>query len=189
MKKISFIKLAIVLGVIGIDLVTKEIFYGTDYTIIPYVLGTRATGLNTGAAWSIFSNLTWLLILFSFVFVVGIAVFDFFSKFNNKIYSVGISFVLGGAIGNLIDRIFLNGVRDFIYFDFWQSYPTFNMADTFLIIGIILIAVYIIFLIPQKEKNEEVINKDDKELKAQEKKIEKEKSLSKQKGVADKDGK
>lgn len=189
MNKNSFIKLAIVLGVIGIDLVTKEIFYGTNYTIIPYVLGTRSTGLNTGAAWSIFSDLTWLLILFSCVFIVGIAVFDFFSKFNNKIYSVGISFVLGGAIGNLIDRILLNGVRDFIYFDFWQSYPTFNMADTFLIIGIILIAVYIVFLIPQKDKNNEIIKEDNKQVELDEEKTKEEKSLSKQKKVVDKDGK
>ena len=189
MRKISFIKLAIVLGVIGIDLVTKEIFYGTNYSIIPYVLGTRQTGLNTGAAWSVFSNLTWLLILFTCVFVVGIAIYDFFSKRENNIYSVGVCFVLGGAIGNLIDRIFLGGVRDFIYFDFWKSYPTFNMADTFLIIGIILIAVYIIFLMPNKEKKETTNEDSNKQSLNKEEKVESKETLSKQKKVVDKDGK
>ena len=151
MRKISFIKLAIVLGVICLDLITKEIFYATNYSIIPFVFGTRSVGLNTGAAWSILSEHTWLLIVFTIAFIIGIALFDFFVKFDNNVYSVGISFVIGGAIGNLIDRIFLGGVRDFIFFEFWNTYPTFNIADSFLVIGIILIAIYVVFFMKPKE--------------------------------------
>ena len=177
MKKIHFIKLAIVLGVICLDLITKEIFYATDYSIIPSIIGTRSVGLNTGAAWSILSEHTWLLIAFTIVFVIGIAVFDFFVKFNNRVYSVGISFVIGGAVGNLIDRIFLGGVRDFIFFEFWETYPTFNIADTFLIVGIILIAVYVVFFMKPKETCEnskgEAIE-ETKETKKEENKIQKE---------------
>lgn len=162
MKKFHFIKLAIVLGVICLDLITKEIFYATDYTIIPYVFGTRSVGLNTGAAWSVLSDHTWLLVAFTIVFIIGIAVFDFFSKFENNLYNVGISFVIGGAVGNLIDRIFLGGVRDFIFFEFWETYPTFNIADTFLIVGIILIAIYVVFFL--KPKEEKKVNQDTKEV-------------------------
>ena len=191
MKKINFIKLAIVLGVICLDLITKEIFYATNYSIIPYLFGTRSVGLNTGAAWSILSEHTWLLIVFTIIFIVAIALFDWFSKFDNKVYSVGVSFVIGGAIGNLIDRIFLGGVRDFIFFEFWETYPTFNIADTFLIIGIILIAVYVVFLMKPKEIAPTTIKdvaKEEKKEIATKQEVEKETKKKTNKAV-DKDGK
>ena len=59
---------------------------------------------------------------------------------NNKL-SFGISFLLGGIIGNLIDRIFRGYVIDFIDFKLW---PVFNIADIFVVIGIILVIWYFI---------------------------------------------
>ena len=195
MRKISFVKLAIVLGVICLDLITKEIFYATNYTIIPFVCGTRAVGLNTGAAWSILSEHTWLLIVFTMIFIVGIAIFDFFVKFDNNVYSVGISFVIGGAVGNLIDRIFLGGVRDFIFFEFWNTYPTFNIADSFLVIGIILIAIYVIFFMKPKEDekkedvNKDTVKKETENIKQKESKVDVKKATKETKKAVDGDDK
>ena len=68
---------------------------------------------------------------------------------------------MGGAVGNLIDRIFLGGVRDFIYFIFVPNFPTFNVADSFLLIGTILFAIYAIFIYkPQEKDKNESTNKN-----------------------------
>ena len=78
-------------------------------------------------------------------------------KIKTSIYTISISFIVGGAIGNLIDRIFLGGVRDFLYFEFYPSFPTFNVADSFLCIGIVLMLIYIFFFsskdFKEKERN------------------------------------
>lgn len=151
--KLNWLKITLVFVVIGLDLLTKEIFYGTDHTVLPYLIGIRSvSGLNTGGAFSMFSDKTWLLILTSVIFVVIIAIFDIITKIKSKVYSVAIGFIVGGAIGNFIDRIFLGGVRDFIFFDFWKSFPTFNVADSFLFVGTILLVIYIIFIYKPKGK-------------------------------------
>ena len=53
----------------------------------------------------------------------------------------------------------MGGVRDFIYFDFWQSFPTFNIADCFVFFGTVLMAVYAIFIYKPKEKGVKDNNK------------------------------
>lgn len=151
--KLNWLKITIVFVVIGLDLFTKEIFYGTDYIILHYLIGIRnVNGLNSGGAFSMFSDKTWLLILISIIFVAIIIIFDLISKIKSKVYSVSIGFIVGGAIGNFIDRIFLGGVRDFIFFDFWKNFPTFNIADSFLFVGTILLVIFIIFIYKPKEK-------------------------------------
>ena len=58
--------------------------------------------------------------------------------------------VLGGTLGNMIDRIFLGYVRDFICLEF-INFPVFNVADSCLVIGVILYCVYYVFLWDKKE--------------------------------------
>jgi len=70
-----------------------------------------------------------------------------------KFYSVGISLMIGGTIGNLIDRVFRGYVIDFLDFDiFGYSYPTFNVADMALVIGVIMFAIDILFLETRRNK-------------------------------------
>lgn len=150
--KFNWLKILLVFVVIGLDLLTKEIFYLTDYTILPYIIGTRTVdGLNTGGAFSMLSDQTWFLILISLIFIAIIVIFDLVSKIKSKIYDVAVGFIVGGAIGNLIDRLFLGGVRDFIYFDFWQIFPTFNVADSFLFVGTVFLVIYTIFIYKPKD--------------------------------------
>ena len=119
---------------------------------MPYIIGTRTVdGLNTGGAFSMLSDQTWFLILISLIFIAIIVIFDLVSKIKSKIYDVAVGFIVGGAIGNLIDRLFLGGVRDFIYFDFWQIFPTFNVADSFLFIGTVFLVIYTIFIYKPKD--------------------------------------
>ena len=152
--KLSIYKIIIVFFVIAADLITKEFLYLSDFTIIPGLIGIRSVmGLNTGGAFSMLSDKLWLLILATCIFIALICFYDLWAKDKNKLYSVAIAFIVGGAIGNFIDRIFLGGVRDFIFFGFWPSFPTFNVADSFLFIGTVLMVIYAIFI--YKPKNED----------------------------------
>lgn len=140
------LKLISIFAVIALDLFTKHIFYGVNQDFLPYIIGFRQADLNTGGAWSILSDKTWLLTVLTIVFIISVFIFDFCFKNKSKLYSISFAFIVGGAIGNLIDRLLLGGVRDFLFFEFAPNFPTFNVADSFLCIGMILLAYFIIFI-------------------------------------------
>ncbi|MBI2663691.1 signal peptidase II [Candidatus Woesearchaeota archaeon] len=94
---------------------------------------------NTGAAFGILKGYNLLLILISIVVLVIISYYLFVIKNNYAVYGLG--FILSGTIGNLIDRIFFGYVRDFIDFGFW---PAFNIADSFITIGGIILLYLLI---------------------------------------------
>lgn len=145
MKKWFIISVTII-SVLVIDLITKHFLFAIDYfNLIPNVISIASNGGNTGAAFGIFSDNTILLIVVSIIMIVVLFIFNYFEKERSVFYCIAFGFIVGGACGNLIDRIFLGYVRDFIYLDFWPSFPVFNFADSFLTIGAVLMAIYIIF--------------------------------------------
>ncbi len=129
-------------------------------TIIPHLINFHFT-YNTGAAWSIFSDQRVLLALLSLV-ASGFFLYlmkDFSLK-KEKVYSIALALITAGTIGNLIDRALRpKGVVDFLEFGFIE-FPVFNIADSFLTIGVILLAVYIIFI--SKDGNIPLFRKKDK---------------------------
>jgi len=153
--KSLIIKLSIIVAVLVIDLATKAIFDYKNITIIEGVISFEWQH-NTGAAWSILSEHTWLLTLISSLFIVGFSVFDFYFNNTSVFYSISYALCFAGALGNLIDRLFLGYVRDFIFLDFikFTTYPTFNVADMCLVVGVILFAICILFSKHEKQKNE-----------------------------------
>jgi signal peptidase II len=103
---------------------------------------------NTGAAWSILSGNQWLLAMISFS--VGIGFGYYYLKNYNKFsfYNhLGISLFLSGTWGNFIDRAFFSeGVIDFLSFRFGSYFfPTFNVADSALTVGVIILFVTSLF--------------------------------------------
>mgnify|MGYP002520201026 CR=1 FL=1 len=80
----------------------------------------------------------------------------FMSDFDTKLfYTIGVFLMIGGMIGNFIDRVFRfgQGVVDFLSFTFFGwDFAVFNMADTFLVIGVICIMIDILFFEPKREK-------------------------------------
>ena len=97
---------------------------------------------NTGAAFSIFSGNTFLVMIVSFIIIIGIILYISKNKPSNKMEKVAYSLILGGAIGNFIDRIIYGYVRDFIEIDiFGWDYPIFNLADVFVVVGVILLVI------------------------------------------------
>lgn len=97
---------------------------------------------NTGAAFSILTGKRILLILVSLI-VIGILIYYIKkTKIEKKINKIALSLVIGGSIGNLIDRILKGAVIDFLDFKiFGYNYPIFNLADTFIVIGVFLLLI------------------------------------------------
>lgn len=98
---------------------------------------------NNGAAWSILEGKMWFFYLITFVAVVVVS-YLLVKNYRKSVWlSVGLAFILGGAVGNFIDRIRLGYVVDMVQLDF-INFPIFNVADSFLTVGVICVFIYII---------------------------------------------
>ena len=132
MKKILFLAWLLVL----LDQVTKFLFQYKEYNLLSFFSIKYAE--NTGSAFSLFQGYNLIFILVSFL-ALGLIIYYF------RKYPLGLSFIIAGITGNLIDRIFFGYVRDFISVGFW---PIFNIADACNVIGVCILIFYMF-----KEKN------------------------------------
>ena len=99
---------------------------------------------NTGASWGILSGNKILLIIISIIILCVLIYFIKNFKKNTR-NIIAFSLLIGGILGNLIDRICYGYVIDYLDFNiFGYNYPVFNLADTFIVIGVILLIVAII---------------------------------------------
>ena len=140
----------LILLIIGLDQGSKKaakwfLALNQSVTVIPGVLSFTHIQ-NPGAAFGILKYQTPLLLLItiSLIFVVIL----FRNKLPNQAatFRYGLALGLGGAIGNLIDRIRIGKVIDFLDLDFWplQNWPIFNLADISILAGAALIFFYLI---------------------------------------------
>lgn len=100
---------------------------------------------NTGGAWSILDNYPFILTIIGFICIMGLNYY--LSKKNkfNKLEVIYYGLILGGMIGNFIDRVVYDGVIDFIGFKFGSyQFPIFNIADITIVVGVILVLFEII---------------------------------------------
>jgi signal peptidase II len=138
---------------LAIDLITKALVTESS-GFIPGLIGIDPIR-NYGAAFGIFQDGRVFFIIVTFVILAaGIFFYVRFKKGkDSKLFNIGCAFILGGALGNLYDRLFLGFVRDFIRFEFLNfiNFPICNFADVFLNVGIVLLAVYFIFMYKGKE--------------------------------------
>lgn len=99
---------------------------------------------NTGGAWSIFSDYSYLFIIASIVAIALLIKFMFGFK-NNIHNNIAFASLFGGIFSNLADRLFLGYVRDFLDFKiFGYDYPIFNIADIAIVAGVILLIIAVI---------------------------------------------
>ena len=105
---------------------------------------------NTGAAWSILEDKRILLLIIT-VFVLFL-INKSMNKANlSKLENFTYGMIIGGIVGNLFDRVFYGSVIDFLDFKiFGYNYPVFNLADSFIVIGIIIL----IFISIKEDVNE-----------------------------------
>lgn len=109
---------------------------------------------NTGSAFGLIRNSNLLLAVAEAIGAIGVLVIVFLMHRQRRYWGgrlgiVALGLVFAGAVGNLIDRIHLGYVVDFIDLTYW---PVFNVADSSVTIGLIIIAVILIWLVKPKEK-------------------------------------
>lgn len=100
---------------------------------------------NTGGAWGILSGYTWLLLLLTVIVMIICIVLLFKFAKKSRLLFWTISLIMAGGIGNMVDRIFRGGkVVDFLHFEFWPTFPIFNIADIAVVVGAGLLILYFI---------------------------------------------
>ncbi len=108
---------------------------------------------NRGGAWGMLYGHTYILLPVTLA-VMALCVF-FYVKYGKKsrLMLWAITLVLSGGIGNMIDRVFRGGnVVDFLHFEFFPSFPVFNIADCAIVIGAGLLILYFILDAVKEEK-------------------------------------
>ena len=110
---------------------------------------------NRGGAWGIMYGKTLVLVIITAI-MLFVCTFVLIKMRENKLLFWAVSLVLSGGIGNMIDRIFRDGnVVDFLHFEFFPTFPVFNVADCAVVIGAgLLILYFIIDMVKEKKKNE-----------------------------------
>ncbi len=101
---------------------------------------------NTGMAWGLFSGKTWLLAIVSGVMLVAL-IYVYHNISEGRYYRllrILLICIVGGAYGNLLDRLRLGYVVDFLYFKL-INFPVFNVADIFVTVSVILLIILMIF--------------------------------------------
>ena len=139
MRKLIIFSAALVL----LDQLTKCLMHGREY--FSGLISLHST-INYGAAFSMMQGWNWLFILVSLIVIAGI--FYYYRSFKNR---WGLIFLLAGTAGNLIDRLLFGYVRDFISVKY---FATFNLADSFNVIG----AALIIYFSYMEEKHQKTLN-------------------------------
>jgi len=131
-------------------LVRANIPLGEGVPFIPHILQLTYYQ-NTGAAFSIFEQHTWILTLISAAASVLLIVLLAKKTFNHPFAMVSLALVLAGAVGNLIDRLFLGYVTD-MFQTLFMNFPIFNVADICIVCGGIAFCVYFLLFCKEEEK-------------------------------------
>lgn len=131
--------------IIAIDALSKYIVSSNMnlYQSIPLIKGVFSITFvkNTGASFGVFQGGRWFFIAITLLMMGFIVGYTIKKKEKNKLYLLSASFIVGGGIGNLIDRIITGEVVDF--FDFCLiNFAIFNVADCFIVVGVILMLIY-----------------------------------------------
>lgn len=141
MKWLWLTALTVILDQVTKHMVASSMQLYESIAVVPYFNITYVH--NTGAAFSFLSDQggwqRWFFAALAFVVSVIITVWLARLKKNERMLAVSLSLILGGAIGNLIDRLLYGYVIDFldVYYQTWH-WPAFNVADSAITLGVVL---------------------------------------------------
>ena len=149
MEKIMLIWLMIIAGIVFLDQLSKWLtvinldLYGT-FPLIEDVFHFTYVR-NTGAAFSIFNkpDERWIFMSISTVAIVALSVYLWKKRNDSKLLCIALSFIVGGGIGNMVDRCLLGYVIDMLDFRL-INFAIFNVADSFVCVGVGLFALQVI---------------------------------------------
>jgi signal peptidase II len=114
---------------------------------------------NTGAAFSILSENTFILSIVSVVFCIAVIIYKIVKKPEHPLLNLTLVLMFSGALGNAIDRIAYSFVVDFISIK-WFDFPVFNIADMAIVGGAITAIIYVLFFDKDKLENKTQTEKD-----------------------------
>ncbi len=165
-----YVWLMIIAGAVGLDQLTKWLtVQNLEYIAPPAAPDTIPVikdvfhftyVRNTGAAFSMFNepDQRWIFMSISTVAIIALAIYLWKNRNGSKLLGVALSFIIGGGIGNMIDRIALKYVIDMLDFRIIK-FAIFNVADSFVCIGVGLFVLQVILEeieVYKKEKAEKL---------------------------------
>ncbi|HHU48419.1 MAG: signal peptidase II [Caldicoprobacterales bacterium] len=137
----------IILFIVAADQITKYIAvqYLKPLRTVPVLEGIFSLSYveNSGAAFGILQNQRWFLILLPALIIAAIIVYLVIHRNESLLFRICLAVILGGAFGNLIDRIFLGFVVDMFQATFIE-FPVFNVADIAVVCGTIVLALLLL---------------------------------------------
>jgi signal peptidase II len=148
--------IAVAVAVVMIDQLTKALInghmqVGESLPVVPGILHITHVQ-NAGAAFGMMQNRRPLFLIAALVIIAAIAIFYRRIKEEGMLPVTAVGLLLGGAVGNLIDRVSVGTVTDFIDVRIW---PVFNLADCAIVIGVIVLGYYAIKSSNKESKNEQ----------------------------------
>lgn len=171
------LEIAIIFGGLLLDIISKVIVQNTMYegqsvTLIPkflnicYVKNDKAAFGSDFGLGKIFGS-TGVMIFFIILTFAAVGFFCFllFKKpKKGMLYRISFSLIISGALGNLVDRLFLGYVRDFIQFEYFgltifgeKTFAIFNIADSCVVVGAIMLIVYFLFFDKSFKKEKQTV--------------------------------
>lgn len=141
MIKKVVLSLTIILLICILDIVTKELvfnYFKSQGKVVVYILPflNFVLVINKGISFGMLGGVSNILIILLNLFVLIILCYMMFISKNYLYKLISLSFIIGGGIGNIVDRLYCGYVRDFIDLHLWgYHWYSFNVADTFITIG------------------------------------------------------
>ncbi len=149
--------IAIILGSIALDQLTKWLAVAflkgqPSFPIWQDVLHLTFAK-NEGAAFGMLSDHRWVFMIFSTVAIIGLLIYLFRFRPKSRYVQITLAMIVGGGIGNMIDRVLLGYVIDFIDFTL-INFAIFNVADSFVTVGAFMLMGYLIWDMIREAKAE-----------------------------------
>lgn len=148
----------VIAGIVVFDQLVKywarDVLQHAPAQTLPFIPGFMKLQYmeNTGAAFSMFSGGSWLLgILSAALSALIIWLLYVYRDVKSVLLKLSLCFIAGGAIGNIIDRMWLGHVVDMLEFEFMR-FAVFNVADSFVCVGAVMFCIYILFFAKSTER-------------------------------------
>ena len=154
---------AVALAGLGADQLTKSIVTSRlDLGDQVHVIGPFSIHhvTNSGIAFGLFASATAVVIVLTAIAVAWMLVFFARSGARHPILPVALGFVIGGSVSNLLDRVRLGHVTDFLDFRYW---PAFNLADSFIVVGVAALLLALVASDREAGKPGRVVSRADRE--------------------------
>ena len=153
---------AVALAALGADQLTKSIVRSRlDLNDETHVVGLFSIHhvTNSGIAFGLFASATPIVILLTGFAVAWMLYFFARSGSRHPVLPVALGLVIGGSVSNLLDRVRLGHVTDFLDFRYW---PAFNLADTFIVVGVAALLLALVVSDREATRPRRVVSRADR---------------------------